>query len=60
MAGRAGGPNRAGPRTVGPFIDNTLDRGPPVRNVEAENAADFTQPLSPFVKLYKLLTGLFG
>lgn len=42
--------------TVGPFVDNTLDRGPPMRNVEPENAADFTQPLSPFVKLFKLLT----
>jgi len=31
-----------------------------MRNVEPENAADFTQPLSPFVKLYRLLSNLFG
>ena len=46
--------------TVGPFVDNTLERGPPMRNVEPENAADFTQPLSPFVKLFRLLSNLFG
>lgn len=46
--------------TVGPFVDNTLDRGPPMRNVEPENTADFTQPLSPFVKLFRLLSNLFG
>jgi hypothetical protein len=46
--------------TVGPFVDNTLDRGPPMRNVEPENLADFTQPLSPFVKLYKLLSAFLG
>jgi hypothetical protein len=50
----------AGVPTVGPFVDNTLDRGPPMRNVEPENAADFTQPLSPFVKLFRLLSNLFG
>ena len=50
----------AGIATVGPFVDNTLDRGPPMRNVEPENTADFTQVLSPFVKLYKLLSNLIG
>jgi len=50
----------AGVPTVGPFVDNSLDRGPPMRNVEPENAADFTQPLSPFVKLFKLLSHLIA
>ena len=50
----------AGVPTVGPFVDNSLDRGPPMRNVEPENLADFTQPLSPFVRLYKLLSNLIG
>ena len=46
--------------TVGTFVDSSLDRGPPMRLVEPENRADFTQPLSPFVKLYKLLSGFLG
>lgn len=46
--------------SVGSFVDNALDRGPPMRVVEAANHADFTQMLSPFVKLYKLLTHLLG
>lgn len=46
--------------SVGAFVDNALDRGPPIRVVEPENTADFTQVLSPFVKLYKLLTHLLG
>jgi hypothetical protein len=50
----------AGIPTVGPFVDNTLDRGPPMRNVEPENSADYTQPLSGFVKLFKLLSRLLG
>jgi hypothetical protein len=50
----------AGIPSVAPFADNTLDRGPPMRNVEPENAADFTQVLSPFIKLYKLLTKVLG
>ncbi|MBK6864451.1 MAG: hypothetical protein IPG91_13360 [Ideonella sp.] len=42
------------------FVDNTLDRGAPMRNIEPENRADFTQPLSPWVRLYKLLVRLLG
>ncbi len=48
----------AGIASVAPFVDNSLDRGPPMRLVEPENTADFTQPLSPFVKLFKLLAHL--
>ena len=50
----------AGLGSVAPFVDNTLDRGAPLRNVEPENVGDFTQVLSPFIHLYKLLTKLLG
>jgi hypothetical protein len=50
----------AGIASVGSFADNALDRGPPMRNVEPENAADFTQPLSKFIELFKLLGWLLG
>lgn len=50
----------AGIASLASFVDNTLDRGAPMRNIEPENTADFTQPLSPFVKLYKLLVKLLG
>lgn len=46
----------AGIASLAPYVDNVLDRGAPMRNVEPENRADFTQPRSPFIKLYKLLT----
>ena len=46
----------AGVDDVGSFIDNALDRGAPVRLVEPENTADFTQPLSKWVRLFKWLT----
>lgn len=46
----------AGVGDVGSFIDNALDRGAPVRLVEPENTADFTQPLSKWVRLFKWLT----
>ena len=50
----------AGIASLGSFVDNALDRGPPMRNVEPENTADFTQELSPFVRLFKLISRLLG
>lgn len=50
----------AGVASVGSFVDNVLDRGAPMRNVEPANGADFTQPLSPWITLYKLLVRLLG
>ena len=50
----------AGIASVGSFVDNALDRGPPMRTVEPENSADFTQPLSKFIQLFKLLGRLLG
>ena len=45
----------AGIASLATFVDGVLDRGAPMRNVEPENRADFTQPLSPWVRLFKLL-----
>ncbi len=50
----------AGLADVGSFVDNTLQRGMPIRAVEPDNPDDFTQPLSPFMKLVKLLSSLLG
>lgn len=50
----------AGVASLAPFVDNLLDRGAPMRNVEPPNLADFTQPLSPWVRLFKLLERLLG
>jgi len=50
----------AGLPDLGVFVDNTLQRGAPIRAVEPENNADFTQPLSPFMQLVKLLSSLLG
>ena len=41
---------------AGSFVDNALDRGTPLKLVEPENTADFTQPLSKWIKLFKWLT----
>ena len=46
----------AGVSSVASFIDANLDRGPIMRNVEPENVEDLTQPLSPIIKLYKILS----
>lgn len=50
----------AGVDSLASFVDNALDRGAPMRNVEPENRADFAQKLSPWVRLYKLLERLLG
>jgi dienelactone hydrolase len=50
----------AGVDSLASFVDATLDRGAIMRNVEPENRADFTQELSPWVRLYKLLERLLG
>ncbi|MES1161970.1 MAG: hypothetical protein ABUL50_02775, partial [Rhizobacter sp.] len=45
---------------VGSFVDNTLNRGPVTRNVEADQVSDLTQMLSRAIRLFKLLGSLFG
>lgn len=50
----------AGVDSLASFVDNALDRGPSIKLVEGQNNADFTQPLSPFMRLIKLLENLLG
>lgn len=45
----------AGYDSFGTFAENALARGPQVQLVEGQNNGDFTQPLSPFMRLVKLL-----
>lgn len=45
----------AGVDSFGTFAENALARGPSMKLVEGENNGDYTQPLSPFMKLVKLL-----
>lgn len=41
-------------------VDSTLDRGPVMRNVEADHMSDYFQPLSAAIKLFKLIERLLG
>ncbi len=50
----------AGVDSFGSFAENALARGPQMQLVEGQNNADFTQPLSPFMRLVKLLLNLLG
>jgi hypothetical protein len=50
----------AGVESLSSFVDNALDRGPSMKLVEGTNNADFTQPLSPFMKLVKVLLQFLG
>jgi dienelactone hydrolase len=50
----------AGVASLSTFVDNALDRGTSIKLVEGQNNADFTQALSPFMKLIKLLLKLLG
>jgi hypothetical protein len=43
---------------INPFVDNTLDRGAPMRVKEADQRTDLTQPLSPALRLARLLLKL--
>lgn len=42
------------------LVETTLERGPVMRNVEADQVSDYFRPLSGAIKLFKLLTALFG
>lgn len=50
----------AGYASFGTFAENALARGPQVQLVEGQNNGDFTQPLSPFMRLVKLLLQVLG
>ncbi len=45
---------------LSPVVDSTLDRGPVMRNVEADHVSDYFQPLSAAIRLFKLITRLLG
>jgi hypothetical protein len=45
---------------VSPFVDSTLDRGPVMRNTETDHVSDYFRPVSAAIRLFKLLTRLFG
>lgn len=48
----------AGVNSLATFVDNALDRGPSIKLVEGQNNADFTQPLSSFLRFVKLLLNI--
>jgi hypothetical protein len=50
----------AGVESLSTFVENALARGPQIQLVEGSNNADFTQELSPFMKLVKLLLRILG
>lgn len=50
----------AGVDSLSSFVENALARGPQIQLVEGTNNADFTQELSPFMKLVKLLLKVLG
>lgn len=46
--------------SISPFIDNTLDRGPVMRNVEADQVSDLSRPLSFAMAVLEFLLRLFN
>ncbi|MEW6705101.1 MAG: pectin acetylesterase-family hydrolase [Pseudomonadota bacterium] len=46
--------------SLSPFVDNTLNRGVPMRNAEEDRVSDLSRPLSLAVELLKFVLGLFG
>ena len=42
------------------FVDNTLDRGTPMRNLETDWVSDFSRPVSFALTLLSVVLGLFG
>ncbi|WP_374567094.1 pectin acetylesterase-family hydrolase [Ideonella sp.] len=42
------------------FVNNGLDRKPPMRNVEQDQVSDLTQPLSIALEILAIVLGLFG
>ena len=42
------------------FVNNTLDRGTPMRNLETDWVSDFSRPVSFALQLLSVVLGLFG
>jgi len=45
---------------VEPFLNNALDRKPPMRNVEQDQVTDLTQPLSLAMEILAIVLDIFG
>jgi hypothetical protein len=45
---------------VGSFVDNALDRGAPMRRVEADRVSDYFRPVSAALTLLAIVLALFG
>ncbi len=43
-----------------PFVNNTLDRGTPMRNVETDRVGDLLRPVSAALALFSVVLALFG
>lgn len=46
--------------SLSPFLDNTLNRGAPMRNIEEDHVSDLSRPLSFAMSLLKIVMSLFG
>lgn len=46
--------------SFGSFVDNTLDRGAPLRAREADQVSDYSRPVSAALSLATFVLGLFG
>ncbi|MFO1339285.1 MAG: pectin acetylesterase-family hydrolase [Burkholderiaceae bacterium] len=46
--------------SAGTFVDNALDRKPPMRNVEQDQVSDLTQPLSLALQILAIVLDFFG
>jgi hypothetical protein len=46
--------------SVGAFVNNGLDRGPAMRNVEQDQVTDLTQPLSIALEILAIVLDFFG
>jgi hypothetical protein len=46
--------------SVEPFVNNGLDRGPAMRNVEQDQVTDLTQPLSIALEILAIVLDFFG
>jgi hypothetical protein len=54
------GIEEAGLADLTPFIDNTLDRGPPLRTFESDWVSDLSRPVSFALSLLAVVLQLFG
>ena len=56
----ATGIEELGIESIAPVVDATLERGAVTKNVEQDRVSDYFRPVSDVIRLFKLLTRLFG